>query len=121
MDMKVLLIDDLRQPTQIVKKFGDAKSVIEFFTDEETHVARTYAEGMLQLTDHGPFDVLLLDNDLGSNKEGYHVLCMLEAAPELLPRTIILVTANPVRGAQMMQMLERFKEKGQIDAYAWRR
>ena len=93
--MRVLLIDDMRNlPAD--------------------HTCRTYEEGIKYLQ-KGPWDLLLLDHDLGDfifegtymrEKTGYDVLCWLERNPQFLPKRIELVTANPV-GRQRMESLVR--------------
>ncbi len=63
-------------------------------------VARTFNEGIAALQEQH-WDVLLLDHDLadftgpeGRERNGYHVLCWLEANPEHLPGDIVIVSAN---------------------------
>ncbi len=65
--MRTLLIDDLRNIKADV-------------------IARTYDEGIRELTYNGPWDLLLLDHDLASfvngiEKTGYDVMCFLEENP----------------------------------------
>lgn len=119
--MKVLLIDDLRMPSWIDKTYDDNGNVSEKFSDDTTVIARTPEIGIHQLTNDGPWDVLLLDHDMGSSKTGYDVLCFLEENTHLLPKNIILVTANTSGGMKMQQCLERLKELGLIDGWDWRR
>ena len=84
---RVLLIDDLRNI-------------------EATRVARTYNEGIEALKD-GPWDLLLLDHDLGCydsvgrEKTGYDIICFLEENLQYLPERIELVTMNPVGRLKM--------------------
>src|ERR1019366_9287478 len=100
--MKVLLIDDMRIPTQIAKTESGSKEGYSAFTNEEVTIARTYHEGIAQLTKNGTWYILLLDNDLGTTQEGKHILYYLEGVPALLPKVIILVTANQSAGELMM-------------------
>jgi len=89
--MKQLLIDDIR-------------------TLPDTVIARTFEEGMEQIRDHGPWDVLYLDHDLGDpdpKKTGYDVLNWLEEFPSYLPGKIVLVTSNPVGRLRMNVVIER--------------
>ena len=71
-------------------------------------VARTAQEGIKQLQENGPWDLLYLDHDLASYDEtgkeitGYDILCWLEQNTEFMPRKITLVSANPV-GTEKMQ------------------
>lgn len=93
--MKTLLIDDLRNI-------------------EATVVARTYAEGIQALRNDGPFDILYLDHDLGSenpNDTGYGIMCFLEEFRDLLPKRIELVTANPVGRKNMQVVIDKLYKK----------
>jgi len=120
--MRVLLIDDLRVPSQIVKTFNSANGkAVAMYSDDEVTIARTYTDGIRQLTDNGPWETLLLDNDLGSNKQGKDVLAYLEEFTNLLPQTIILVTANTAAGTLMYEGLRRLHERDLIKHYDWRR
>ncbi len=70
-------------------------------------VARTFNAGIAFLQEEGPWDLLLLDHDLGDpnpKKTGYDVLCWLEEHPRYMPKDIRLVTQNPV-GREKMQPL----------------
>jgi hypothetical protein len=89
--MRTLLIDDMRNlPAD--------------------KVARSYKDGIDALTNEGPWDLLLLDHDLGSydewgrEKTGYDIICFLEANPGLKPKSIRIVSSNPV-GRQRMQVV----------------
>ena len=81
--MRILLIDDTRNL-------------------EASIIARNYQEGLIQLTENGPWDLLLLDHDLasfdenGKEKTGYDIMCFLEEKQEYLPKDISCVSANPV-------------------------
>jgi hypothetical protein len=72
-------------------------------------VAKTYEEGIYQLENGGPWDVLLLDHDLGcydkAGREvtGYHVVCWLEWHLSKLPKRIQVVSSNPP-GIQRMAL-----------------
>jgi len=88
--MKTLLIDDLR----------DIKADV---------VTRTYDDGINALKTQGPFDILYLDHDLSEedpHKTGYGIMCFLEANLRYLPKSIVLVTSNPV-GRQKMEVVIR--------------
>lgn len=100
--MKTLLIDDQRN------------------LDVDA-VARDYFEGIQQLK-KSQWDVLYLDHDLGcfhpeTGREltGYDVICWLEANPRYVPRTIKLVTSNPVGRSRMLQVIERIYCNLQLD------
>jgi hypothetical protein len=69
--------------------------------------ARTFEDGMKAL-DEGPWDLLLLDHDLGDKDPrhtGHGILQHLEEYPEKRPREVRLVTANPVGKAAMEEDL----------------
>ena len=89
--MKTLLIDDLRNINVDV-------------------TARTYDEGIKALEEQGPFDTLYLDHDLGDpdpSKTGYGIMNFLEANLRLLPKEIVLVTANPVGRVRMQTVINK--------------
>lgn len=56
--MKILMIDDEKSPSTFKKNDK------EFFANEEVVVAKNYADGMTELQDNGPWDILLLDWNL---------------------------------------------------------
>jgi CheY-like chemotaxis protein len=112
----ILLIDDYRDPDGIPKDmYGD-----EYYSVDEVEVARTYQAGIDQLQ-AAKWDMLLLDNDLGEEKQGRDILKFLEENIELLPKRIFLVTANPVAGHSMMLGLIRLEELGLIEECGWKR
>lgn len=88
--MRILAIDDAREMTQA------------------SVVARNYNEGIKQLQNNGPWDLLLLDHDLasfeadGKEKTGYDIMCWLEQNIEFLPAQIECVSANPVGRARII-------------------
>lgn len=94
--MKTLLIDDLREI-------------------EADVVARSYDAGINALKNKGPFDLLLLDHDLGEDhldddghmKTGYGIMCWLEENQQYLPERIQLVTSNPVGRTKMQTVIDR--------------
>lgn len=96
--LKTLLIDDVR----------------DLPVDE---IARTYWDGIEALEKRGPWDLLVLDHDLGNYSEdgteltGYDVVCWLEQNPQYLPKEIQLITANPVGRQRMRQVIERLYSK----------
>jgi len=78
--------------------------------DNVTSYARTFEDGISELKNNGPWDILYLDHDLGSvddEKTGYGILLFLEQNKNLLPEEIILVSANPVGVKRMKQILEK--------------
>jgi len=87
---RVLLIDDMRNI-------------------KADRVCRTFDEGLKALRDDGPWDVLLLDHDLGDKnprKTGYDLLVFLEEYPRYLPKQIRLVTQNPVGVEKMTKLID---------------
>jgi hypothetical protein len=88
--MRTLLIDDFRPI-------------------EADVVAKTYDEGIAALV-QGPWDLLLLDHDLGEDppKDGYGIMKWLEINQQYLPRMIQLVTSNPVGRKNMERVLQKF-------------
>ena len=90
---KILLIDDLRNG-------GDPN----LRGVKPTDIARTYWDGWHSLAFDGPWDLLLLDHDLGCfemsglygkrEKTGYDILCLLERYTYFLPKDIKVITDN---------------------------
>ena len=97
--MRILAIDDTRELT-------------------EAHVlVRNYNEGIRQLENNGPWDLLLLDHDLasfdesGREKTGYDVMCWLEQNQDKLPSKIECVSANPVGRARIVALCVKLYPK----------
>jgi len=82
---RTLLIDDMR-------------------TMEADETARTAREGMEALMSC-EFTHLLLDNDLGSDFEGRHIL-KWAIENQCVPDNVLLVTSNPVARRAMEDMLK---------------
>lgn len=80
---KVLLIDDMRSPSQVT-------------TDTLITVSRTYESGLYALKNLGPWDVLYLDHDLGQEETGYDIAKFLEEHTKFLPKEVYCVSDNPV-------------------------
>ena len=103
MKMRNLLIDDVRTIQYIENDYGI----------KVQYVARTFAEGIAMLKNHGPFDILLLDHDLASYDEngteltGYSIMLFLEENPEFTPKDIVFVTSNPVGRAKMQVVADK--------------
>lgn len=107
---RVLLIDDTRDETSD-----------EVYTRLDV-IARNHWEGMKQLMNNGPWNVLFLDHDLnsfdlGTSKEytGYDIACALEKwAHEndwaLIPKEIYCVSSNP-EGRKRINMALKNIEK----------
>lgn len=96
--MRVLLIDDIREPSYIQYAYGVGV----------TDIAKTYDSGIQALI-QGNWDLVLLDHDLadfkdGVERTGYSIMCFLEENPQYLPKQIRIVSDNPV-GRQRMQSI----------------
>lgn len=77
----------------------------DLIKDGADMVIRTYKEAIRMLPNLD-VDELWLDHDLGGNKTGYDILCLIEAGKINRPRSIKLLTANPAGRAKMNQALE---------------
>lgn len=81
--------------------------------NNDAHViARTAKDGIAALKYLGPWDVLLLDHDLGAiedNGTGMDVVRFLEENTQYLPKEIVLVTANPAGRDNMLALLKYMK------------
>ena len=65
-------------------------------------------DGLKALTDEGPWDLLMLDHDLGESdphKTGYGIMCFLEQNQQYLPGKIQIVSNNPV-GVMAMNVVK---------------
>jgi len=63
-------------------------------------------------------EILSLDHDLGlfdpetlEERTGYDVLCWLEKNPDLLPREVIIHSANPVGRRRMKMVLDAIERR----------
>lgn len=95
--MRTLLIDDLRNLTA-------------------DRTARTFDDGIAALTKEGPWDMLLLDHDLGdfiigTERTGEHVMKFLEENPQYLPGSITIVSSNPVGRQRMKVIIDKLYQK----------
>ena len=103
--MKVLLIDDLRQ-------FDGERIKTMYYRwspGDTIKIARSFKQGIDMLKNRGPWDLLLLDHDLGKKegkpeKNGYHIMCWLEEYTQYLPKDIKIVSDNPT-GRKNMQVV----------------
>lgn len=107
-EARILLIDDFRE----LNFFG------EYLKGRRiTTVARTFDMGLLYLKTCGPWDVLLLDHDLGEfspRKTGYGICCWLEQNVFYTPDLVQLVTSNPVGRMNMGVVLTRIYPNGNL-------
>lgn len=102
--LKVLLIDDVRNPEFIPNPHGSNNEPYKNVT-----IARNAEEGIERLKEQ-KWDVLLLDHDMGYGKNGMDVLRFLEDPDnhKHMPKRIYLVTANVVERPKMLAMLKKF-------------
>jgi len=117
---EVLLVDDLRDPSDVRKHQDELTNEWICFEDEEVEIARTGEEG-INLLQTRRWETLLLDNDMGAGIEGHEVLSFLQDNPQHLPSVIILVTANIIAGNRMSDDLRILKANGLIRDFGWRR
>jgi len=111
-----LLIDDCRHETDMYAQ-GHKKCRL-------TVIARDYWEGMKQLLDNGPWDLLYLDHDLQSYDEdgkeftGYDVMCEIEKmhhnGDHRVPKEIICVSANPSGKDRIEATIEAMKRRDNV-------
>ncbi len=98
MAKRVLLIDDLRDRNADV-------------------TARNYNDGIRQLKENGPWDLLLLDHDIASydkqHKEmtGYHIICWLEENLKYLPGEVKCISASPVGKERINKVICKLYDK----------
>lgn len=111
---KILMIDDKKDPNCMIKDNYADSFQDKYFTEGEIHCVRTYREGLEELKKKG-WETLLLDHDLGGIKTGYDILCWLEEHLEFLPKTILLITNNPVGLKRMVSVLQGLESKGLIE------
>jgi hypothetical protein len=117
--MKILLVDDMRNfeihPDILILKYGNGKEYQANPTDTIWTV-RNLHDAHMAINTNGPFDVLLLDNDLGivdgEKQEGYYLLNWLEESTfngdtSKLPGSIIPVTSNPAALQRMNAAIEQ--------------
>lgn len=109
MNERRLLIDDTRdESSENIKMRLDV-------------IARNQWEGMRQLLDNGPWDLLLLDHDLhsydkdGKEWTGYHIASYLEEQAyngnwSVIPKKIICVSSNPEGARRINVALSKIEE-----------
>lgn len=105
--MRVLLIDDMRNVAYLKQQYGV----------EVTHIARTFADGINMLKNEGPWDLLMLDHDLGCYDEdgreltGYMVLLFLEEHLEYMPALIKVITDNSSARQKMLLAMTSIRKR----------
>ena len=103
--MRVLLIDDKRSNS-------------DPGCEDATVIARNYWEGLIMLLNHGPWDKLLIDHDLGdfdndgNERTGYDIMCQLEEEVMLydqtkLPKVIQCVSSNGPGRKRIQQVIDK--------------
>lgn len=107
--MRVLLIDDLRQ-------FDGERIKTMYYRwkpGDTIKIARSFKQGIDMLKNRGPWDLLLLDHDLGKKegtreKNGYDIICWLEQRPWYHPKDIKIVSDNPVGRQKLTVVINKF-------------
>ncbi len=117
--MKILLIDDMRNPTEAIQI---AKERCRKFPNVENAgivIARTYKKGFDILSGNEKFDILLLDHDLGDDwdkNNGAKLIRIVEKKAFLKDfqfNLIVCISANPVGRNDIERAvanIERWKE-----------
>lgn len=113
--MKILMIDDEKCPTSF-RKNKDTP-----FTLEEVTLARNYSDGLTQLLENGPWDVLLLDwnlNEFSRARNGLHILKNLQrkSQTKLVSRVIIITTDEAIR-SEMREICKAMVSQGKLDCF----
>jgi hypothetical protein len=89
--MRSLLIDDVRQPL-----------------DYKTSIARDTKAGCALVEHGGPWDILLLDHDLGPGGCGQTIVDLLEKMDATdRPDMVVIVSMNPVGVENMARVLKK--------------
>jgi len=101
---RVLIIDDIRNATRSADA-ADANDIL-FDHDDQVIICRDFFSGLACLQHLPPFDLLLLDRDLGSfdggqEKTGEDILTWLHSNPGQIPAEIRIVSANIIRRPAM--------------------
>ena len=73
-------------------------------------VARTYDEAVQAIVNEGPWKCIMFDHDLGEERNGYDLMCMLEREPKLIPDNIMIITQNPAARPRMEQLKRRLMD-----------
>lgn len=90
----LLYVDDLRNPTNILKQ------------NYNIVICRNYKETIYEL-DKRRFRIIDLDHDLGEEKTGYDV-CKYIIENEIPLNKVYIHTSNPVGRNNMVQLLQRY-------------
>ena len=107
--MRILIIDDVRSAS-IAERHMTFNHRGHATEDHMVMICRTHDDGLAELKDGGPWNVLMLDHDLGCYNEngreqnGYHILCFLEENPQFTPDCIDIITANASVRRKMEQV-----------------
>ena len=97
--MRILIIDDARSAS-IAERHMTFNHRGHATEDHTVMICRTYDDGLAELKDGGPWNILMLDHDLGcflpdgKEQNGYHILCFLEEFTQYTPNAIDIITAN---------------------------
>ena len=118
--MKILMIDDAKNPREFFKDSNKTR-----FTTEEVTLVKTYSEGMDHLLDQGPWDVLLLDWNLGEDDRMKNGLTILSRYEHYLNtgrcqhkvKKIILITADENTREEMKMICQEMIKSGQLNEF----
>lgn len=108
--MRIFILDDLKGVEEAFFKAG-----VKYEEGHDIVVARTFDEGCVTV-DHCPrFDLWILDNDLGEEKEGYDFLKQYtHENPEKVPGVVLTCSYNTPASKNiemLFQSFSRFKNK----------
>lgn len=92
--MKILYVDDLREPKKWEEK------------NHQIYIVRNYRTAIEALK-ASSYDLVDLDNDLGEQKEGYDILKYI-IENEIKVENIAVHTMNSVARQNMLQLLGRY-------------
>lgn len=112
--MKILMIDDEKSPSTFKKNDK------EFFANEEVVVAKNYADGMTELQDNGPWDILLLDWNLKEftpKRNGLLILSHIHRYKIKIGK-IIIITSDEAKAKEMATKCAELKEAKTIEAFS---
>jgi len=99
MKPKILLIDDIK------------------YEPNATDIARTFGEGIHCLIAGRPWDILILDHDLGEDRTGYDIAKFLLENPKYAPKEIYCCSFNPVGRKNIEALIPKIMERKEADGY----
>lgn len=121
--MRIFILDDIRSIYMALREGGvrSAESYRRINPPQESEEERRTADviclarNMDDATDiirsNPPFDLWVLDNDLGPGEEGFTFLGeMIEDMPHKLPTQLVSCSANPVRREAIVALFQNYKK-----------